>query len=172
MTSRRWTAFLLSAAFLGGAVLALVSCATRRPPAVTGPLPPSPAPSPGATPAAPTPTPTPTPGEAQAGEPAAPNTTQLALSVWSEPRRLQQGGGQALIIIRVQTPGNKPAPGLDVRLKTSEGSLYSQGRSLVTDARGMTRDRLTTSRTAKVEVQVAGLRQEIVVPVGEAPTSD
>jgi hypothetical protein len=91
----------------------------------------------------------------------------IAVSLWSEPRQLPAGGGQVQILVRVQTRGNRPAPGIEVRLATSEGRLYSSGRLLVTDARGMTRDRLTTNRSTRVTVNAGGVVEELVVPVGE-----
>jgi hypothetical protein len=174
MTPRRLTTLARCAALLGALGLLVPACAPRRPPVVvTVEEPPTavPAETPPAE-SAPTPVPTP-PGEAPSEE-IAPltTTTDIAVSVWSEPKHLPPGGGQAQIIVRVQKAGNRPVPGLEVRLKTSQGSLYSRGRLLVTDARGMTRDRLATTRTATVKINVAGSRQELVVPVGEAPPGD
>jgi hypothetical protein len=172
MMTRRSSAFFTLLACLAPAALLSVSCAPQRPPAIAGQPPPATLHSP--TPiASPSPTPTPaTPAE----ELPLPSGTKgrIALSVWSEPKRLPAGGGQAQIIVRAQKPGNRPTPleGLNVRIRTSEGSLFSEGRMLATDARGMTRDRLTTSRTAKVVVDVEGAREEIFIPVGEAPAGD
>jgi hypothetical protein len=171
---RRPTTRACISAPLGALSLLLLACAPHRPPVVvTTEAPPVaiPAETP---PAEPAPTPVATPAETPREEtpPLAVTAEDIAVSVWSEPKRLPLGGGQAQIIVRVQKAGNRPVPGLEVRLMTSEGSLYSRGRLLVTDARGMTRDRLTTTRTAKVKINVAGTRQELVVPVGEAPPGD
>ncbi len=160
-------AFCLSVSLT--AFLGTGACATYRPPAVTT--------VPGeAVPPTPTPEPQVVPPPAEPKLPEAPPRPSLsvtpadqaiAVSLWSEPRQLRAGGGQAQILVRVQTRGNRPAPGIEVRLATSEGSLYSNGRLLVTDPRGMTRDRLTTHRSTRVTVNAGGVTQEIVVLVGE-----
>jgi hypothetical protein len=173
MKPGRSTLSCFRAAVLATLAVALIACATRRPPAVVGPAPPPAAAGP-----SPAQTPPPPPAPPVAATPAeeeptvASATEEITVSVWSEPKRLPLGGGQAQIIIRAQKAGNRPVPGLEVQLKTSQGSLYSQGRVLVTDARGMTRDRLITTRTANVKVNAGGVRHEIVVPVGEAPAGD
>src|SRR6266545_394751 len=46
--------------------------------------------------------------------------------------------------------GGVPFPGVQVRLRTSAGTLYSGGKVLVTDSSGRTRDRLTTHSSAHV----------------------
>ena len=62
----------------------------------------------------------------------------------------------------------EPAPGeVQVRLKASTGTLYSKGRVLVTDAQGMTRDRLTTRKTAVITLNAGGTRYRFQVPVTE-----
>jgi len=172
MTPRRLTTLACCAAFSGALGLLVPACAPRRPPVVVTVEEP-PAAIPAETPPVES-TPVPTPPVEEPPEEIAPltTTTDIAVSVWSEPKHLPAGGGQAQIIVRVQKAGKRPVPGLEVRLKTSQGSLYSRGRLLVTDARGMTRDRLTTARTATVKINVAGTRQELVVPVGEAPPGD
>jgi hypothetical protein len=155
--------------------LGIVACATTsRPPAVAGMPGVAVAPTPLPTP---TPEPTPEPEVVEAVE--APQPTpepmrpvmsaerRIGVSVWSEPRQLPAGGGQAQILVRVRTRSNEPAPGVEVRLATDEGQLYSQGRLLVTDARGMTRDRLTTNRSARVTVNAGGVIEELFVSVGE-----
>lgn len=174
MMPRRPTTFACCAALLGALGLLAPACAPRRPPVVvTVEVPPAATPA-ETPPAEATPTPLATPEETPREEmlPLTVTTEDIAVSVWSEPKRLPLGGGQAQIIVRVHKAGNRPVPGLEVRLTTSEGSLYSRGRLLVTDARGMTRDRLATTRTANVRINVAGTRQELVVPVGEAPPGD
>ncbi len=64
----------------------------------------------------------------------------MLVAAWAEPAHLQPGGGQAHILIRVQRPGGAPAEGVEVRLQTSKGSLYSAGRILRTGGNGRTRD--------------------------------
>jgi hypothetical protein len=54
---------------------------------------------------------------------------------------------------------------VEVRLKTSTGSLYSRGKVLVTDGRGMTRDRLTAHKTAQITLNAGGTRYRFNVPV-------
>jgi hypothetical protein len=90
----------------------------------------------------------------------------IAVSVWAEPKSLSPRGGQTQILVRVQQHGNKPVSGLEVRIRSSAGTLYSRGRLLVTDARGMTRDRLTTTQPATITVNAGGVRQELFVSVG------
>ena len=67
--------------------------------------------------------------------------------------------------MRIQRPGGKPFKGVEVRLQTSEGTLFSAGRVLVTDGRGMTRDRLTTTKTATITLNAGGTRYRFPVPV-------
>lgn len=92
---------------------------------------------------------------------------EVILAVWAEPARLPEGGGQAQILVRVRRRGGKPFPEVEVRLRTSAGSLYSGGRVLVTDQRGVTRDRLTTRKTATITLNAGGTRYRFRVPVGE-----
>jgi len=94
---------------------------------------------------------------------------EIVVAAWAEPRELPPGGGQSQILVRIQKRGGRRFPGVEVRLGTSEGSLFSQGRVLVTDGRGMTRDRLTTRRTATITLNAGGTRYRFQVPVGEAP---
>src|SRR5512136_243828 len=82
----------------------------------------------------------------------------IVVAAWAEPRELPRGGGQAQILVRIQRPGGKRFPGVEVRLRASPGSLYSGGRVLVTDEQGMTRDRLTTHETAVVTMNAGGTR--------------
>jgi len=82
-----------------------------------------------------------------------------------EPKQLPAGGGEAHILVRIQKPGGKAFPGVQVRLQTSEGTLFSAGRVLVTDGRGMTRDRLTTAKTATITLNAGGTRYRFPVPV-------
>jgi hypothetical protein len=90
------------------------------------------------------------------------------VAAWAEPRTLPPGGGQAQIIVRLQKRGGAPFPGVEVRLRCSTGRLYSLGRVLTTDTRGMTRDRLTTTKTSVVTLNAGGKRYRFNVPVGEA----
>lgn len=89
----------------------------------------------------------------------------LVVSAWAEPKQLPPGGGEAQILVRIQRPGGRPFKGVEVRLQTSEGTLFSAGRVLVTDGRGMTRDRLTTTKTATITLNAGGTRYRFPVPV-------
>jgi hypothetical protein len=135
--------------------LSLAACrsAAPRPPAVAGEASPEPSPAP---------SPTPPPDDALAVTQA---EEEVVVAAWSEPRTLPPGGGQAQILVRAQKRGGAPFPGVEVRLRSSVGSLYSAGRILVTDGRGMTRDRLTATRTAQVTLNAGGTRYRFDVPV-------
>jgi hypothetical protein len=89
------------------------------------------------------------------------------VAAWAEPKHLPPGGGQAQIMVRIQKRGGRRYPGVEVRLVASEGTLYSKGKVLVTDSQGMTRDRLTTRRTATITLNAGGTRYRFQVPVGE-----
>jgi len=52
-----------------------------------------------------------------------------------------------------------------VRVRTSTGTLYSQGRVLMTDASGRTRDRLTARRGATITVNAGGAVYRFEVPL-------
>jgi hypothetical protein len=93
---------------------------------------------------------------------------EIVVAAWAEPKNLPAGGGQAHILVRVQKRGGAPFAGVEVRLAASTGSLYSAGRILVTDGRGMTRDRLTTRRSARITLNAGGTRYSFNVRVGEA----
>jgi len=117
--------------------------------------------------------PPPPPGEPLKPEPA-PHEEELpvkrveepiVVAAWAEPRELPRGGGQVQILVRIQKPGGKRFPGVEVRLRARPGSLYSGGRLLVTDAQGMTRDRLTTRETATITLNAGGTRYRFQVPV-------
>jgi hypothetical protein len=90
---------------------------------------------------------------------------EVVVAAWSEPKNLPAGGGQSQILVRAQKRGGAPFPGVEVRLKTSTGSLYSRGKVLVTDGRGMTRDRLTANKTAQITLNAGGTRYRFNVPV-------
>lgn len=87
------------------------------------------------------------------------------MAAWADPPRLPAGGGQVQILVRTQKRNGRPFPGVEVLLKTSSGKLYSSGRVLVTDARGLTRDRLTARRGATIVLNAGGTRYEFHVPV-------
>ena len=91
----------------------------------------------------------------------------IVVAAWAEPKELPAGGGQAQILVRIQKRGGKRFPGVEVRLRSSTGSLFSSGGVLVTDASGMTRDRLTTKKTATVTLNAGGTRYRFQVPVAE-----
>jgi len=93
----------------------------------------------------------------------------IIVAAWAEPSRLPYGGGDAQILVRVQKRGSVPVAGVEVRLATSQGSLFSNGHVLVTDVRGMTRDRLSTRKTANVVLNAGGTRYSFRVPVDSKP---
>jgi len=121
-------------------------------------------------------------GGAPPGEPAAPDVPPPPLPVdkapedvivaaWAEPSRLPPAGGQTQILIRLQKRGGLPFPGVQVRLRTSAGSLYSDGKVLVTDSAGRTRDRLTTHSSAHITLNAGGTVYRFRVPVVAEPSS-
>jgi hypothetical protein len=93
---------------------------------------------------------------------------EIIVAAWAEPSRLSPGGGSAQLLVRVQKRGGAPFPGVEVRFHTSRGSLYSGGNILVTDRQGLSRDRLTTEKTATITLNAGGTRYRFKVPVGEA----
>ena len=152
---------LLSAGY--ASLFAASACRSSRPPWVA------------AEPAPPEPTPTPTPEPAKGEDPALvvkKVQEEIVVAAWAEPKALPEGGGQAQLLVRVQKHGRgglsgAAFPGVEVRFKTSTGALYSGGKVLVTDALGLTRDRLTTQKTATVTLNAGGTRYTFQVPVGE-----
>jgi hypothetical protein len=94
---------------------------------------------------------------------------EIIVAAWAEPAKLPEGGGQAQILVRVQKHGGARFPGVEVRLRANAGSLFSAGRVLVTDAQGMTRDRLTTRKTVTITLNAGGTRYRFQVPVAERP---
>ncbi len=94
-------------------------------------------------------------------------TEPIVVAAWAEPRRLPPGGGQAQILVRVQHRGGARFPEVEVRLRASEGTLYSAGRLLHTDPQGMTRDRLTTHKSSVITLNAGGTRYRFEVPVLE-----
>lgn len=93
---------------------------------------------------------------------------EVVVAAWAEPARLPAAGGQVQILVRAQKRDGRPFPGVEVRLQTSTGTLYSGGRVLLTDARGMTRDRLTTRRAATIVLNAGGTRYKFRVPMSVA----
>jgi len=93
----------------------------------------------------------------------------IVVAAWAEPRQLPAGGGEVQILVRIQKRGGRRFPGVEVRLATSHGSLFSSGRVLVSDAQGMTRDRLTTRKAAIVTLNAGGTRYRFRVPVAKSP---
>jgi hypothetical protein len=92
---------------------------------------------------------------------------EIVVAAWAEPKALPRGGGEAQLLVRVQKRGGSPFTGVEVRFKASTGRLYSGGKVLVTDRLGLTRDRLTTAKTATVTLNAGGTRYTFQVPVGE-----
>jgi hypothetical protein len=119
--------------------------------------------TPGSTPTAPDSPPPPLPVD-KAPE-------DVIVAAWAEPSRLPPAGGQAQILVRLQKRGGVPFPGVQVRLRTSSGSLYSDGKVLVTDASGRTRDRLTTRSSAHVTLNAGGTVYRFRIPVAAPPSS-
>ncbi len=144
---------------------AAAACQTTRPAPPPPPPPAAPTPTPTPEPT-PTPAPTPTP-KPQAGVKKAEG--ELVVAAWAEPRRLPPGGGQAQVLVRVRKRNGTPYPGVEVRIESSHGTLYSRGRVLTTDASGMTRDRLTSRQSATVTVNAGGTRYSFEVPVLPQP---
>lgn len=139
--------------------LALSGCRIVRKPEVAG------------APSAPPPTPTPTPPEVAKGEDPQLVVKKveepIVVAAWAEPKVLPEGGGQSQLLVRVQKRGGAPFPGVEVRFKASTGSLFSGGKILVTDKLGLTRDRITTKKTATVTLNAGGTRYTFQVPVGD-----
>jgi hypothetical protein len=80
----------------------------------------------------------------------------VVVAAWSEPKQLPPKGGQSQILVRAQKRGGAPYPGVEVRVRTSSGSLFSKGQVLLTDAAGQTRDRLTTRQETTITVNAGG----------------
>lgn len=96
----------------------------------------------------------------------------IVVASWAEPKSLPAGGGQVQILVRVQKQGGAPLPGVEVRLAVSTGSLYSQGQILVTDRRGMTRDRLTTRRSVRITLNAGGTVYRFELRVGDGVSGE
>lgn len=95
----------------------------------------------------------------------------VIVAAWAEPSRLPPAGGQTQILVRLQKRGGLPFPGVQVRLRTSAGSLYSDGKVLVTDSSGRTRDRLTTHSSAHITLNAGGTVYRFRIPVATPPSS-
>jgi hypothetical protein len=128
--------------------------ASPRPPAGVEPTPPA------------VPLPTPPPAS---DDPLAVSEVKepLTVAAWAEPAKLPPLGGQCQIIVRVQKRGGVPFPGVEVRLSTTKGTLYSAGKTLVTDATGRTRDRLTAREIATITLNAGGTRYRFEVPLAQ-----
>ena len=118
---------------------------------------------------APPPAPQASPAEEEAALAVTPVEEEIIVAAWAEPAKLPESGGQSQILVRVQKRGGARFPGVEVRLHANAGTLFSAGRVLVTDEQGMTRDRLTTRRTATITLNAGGTRYRFQVPVAEKP---
>jgi hypothetical protein len=96
---------------------------------------------------------------------------EVIVAAWAEPARLPPPGGEAQILVRLQKRGGAPYPGVQVRLQTSAGTLFSGGRVLVSDATGRTRDRLTTHTEAAITLNAGGTVYRFRVPLVAPPPS-
>ena len=116
-------------------------------------------------------TPDPAPPAAVAGEPQPLPVKKvpdpIVVAAWAEPKRLPPWGGQVQILVRVQKRGGARYPGVEVRLATTTGSLYSKGGVLVTDSQGMTRDRLTAREAAVIILNAGGTRYRFQIPLDQ-----
>lgn len=108
-------------------------------------------------------------GKAPAPLPVKKVDVEIVVAAWAEPARLPYGGGTTQLLVRVQKSGGAPLADVEVRFSISEGTLFSEGKVLVTDARGMTRDRLTTRKTSIVVLNAGGTRYSFRVPVEPQP---
>jgi hypothetical protein len=143
-------------------LLASLGCESARKPEVAGV--PEPPPTPQA-PAPPTPEP---PASADPEMDVKLVREEIVVAAWAEPKALPEGGGQTQLLVRVQKRGGAAFPGVEVRFKTSSGSLYSRGRVLTTDRMGLTRDRLTAKKSATITLNAGGTRYTFRVPVGDS----
>lgn len=155
MNAKTAAVVLLALPVLTGCQLLLGSREKAPPPPPEAP----PSPTPEAPAPQPTPTPTPTLKVRKAAQP-------VIVAAWAEPKALPKDGGEAQILVRAQKRGGAPYPGVEVRLQTSTGKLYSGNRVLVTDANGRTRDRLSTRQTATITLNAGGTMYRFQVPVG------
>jgi hypothetical protein len=151
---RRLLSVLCASLLPVGLALGSLACVTARRPAteVTEPAPPA--------------EPTPETSD-EAGLVVKKANEDVIVAAWAEPKRLPQGGGQAHIIVRLQKRGGAPFPNVEVRLRASGGTLYSASELLITDNRGMTRDRLTARKTTLITLNAGGTLYRFSVPVGD-----
>lgn len=94
------------------------------------------------------------------------------IAAWTEPRYLPPGGGQVKVLVRVQRvqrAGGGPYPGVQVQLQSTAGHLLSAGKILVTDAQGMTHDRLTAKEPVGIVVRIGDTRYSFQVTMPPAP---
>jgi len=113
-------------------------------------------------------TPAPPPGPPTTGTeplPVQKAPEEVVVAAWAEPKRLPPRGGQTQIVVRAQRRGGKPFEAVEVRIRTSSGTLYSQGKVLLTNDAGRTRDRLTTRRAATITVNAGGAVYRFEVPL-------
>jgi len=94
---------------------------------------------------------------------------EVVVAAWAEPKRLPPMGGSSQILVRLRKRGGAPYEGVEVRMQTSTGQLFSGGKDLVTDSAGQTRDRITTTRTARITLNAGGTVYRFQVPVGPPP---
>ncbi len=90
---------------------------------------------------------------------------EVIVSAWAEPSHLPPAGGVVQILVRTTRRGGAPFAGVEVRLRSDAGSLYSAGRTLTTDRSGMTRDQLTAKKTTEITLNAGGTRYRFNVPV-------
>jgi hypothetical protein len=90
------------------------------------------------------------------------------VEAWAEPKHLPPWGGQVQILVRVQRRNGQRYAGVEVRLATSTGTLFSRGDILVTDSQGMTRDRLTAREAATITLDAGGTRYRFLVPLASS----
>ncbi len=134
------------------------------------PLTPEPAPP---EPEAPEPAPAPAAGvlptAAEGPLPVARAAEEIVVEAWAEPKHLPPWGGQVQVLVRVKKRNGRRYPGVEVRLATSTGTLFSNGGILVTDSQGMTRDRLTAREAATITLNAGGTRFRFLIPVAGSP---
>lgn len=92
-------------------------------------------------------------------------TEEVVVAAWSEPRQLPARGGQVQVLVRAQKRGGAPFAGVEVRIQVEGGTLFSKGRSLITDSAGRTRDRLSARQPALITVNAGGTVYRFRVPV-------
>jgi len=71
--------------------------------------------------------------------------------------------------VTIQVENIEPNKAQDELHKGHHGQLFSGGKVLVTDSAGQTRDRITTSRTARITLNAGGTVYRFQVPVGPPP---